>query len=57
MIVTDDCISCGQCIDVCPAGAIEIKSEGAGYGVAVINTELCCECGVCREICPNDAIE
>jgi ferredoxin len=54
--ITDDCISCGQCIEFCEQGAIEIKSTH-GYGQAVIKKEKCIKCGLCLVFdCPGDAI-
>lgn len=51
VVITDDCIECGSCIDECPEEAI---SEGDGK--YVIDQELCIECLSCLETCPNDAI-
>ncbi|ADI01458.1 MAG TPA: 4Fe-4S binding protein [Syntrophothermus lipocalidus] len=48
--ITDECISCGVCVDECPVGAI---SEGDDK--YVIDPELCTECGACAEICPVEA--
>ncbi len=47
--ITDDCISCGACADVCPVSAI---SEGDGK--YVIN-EDCISCGACADTCPVEA--
>jgi NAD-dependent dihydropyrimidine dehydrogenase PreA subunit len=51
VIITDECIECGACADVCPEEAI---SEGDGK--YVIDQELCAECLSCLDECPNEAI-
>ena len=49
--ITDRCIACGMCVDVCPSDAV---SEGDVYR---IDPTRCLECGSCREVCPEEAIE
>ncbi len=49
--ITDECVMCGACADVCPASAI---SEGDGK--YEINPDECLECGACFNECPNEAI-
>ncbi|ODS38927.1 ferredoxin [Candidatus Altiarchaeales archaeon WOR_SM1_SCG] len=49
--ITEDCVSCGSCVDECPVGAI---SEGKG--IYVIDPDKCTECGACAEVCPAGAI-
>lgn len=49
--ISDDCLLCGSCPDVCPAGAI--SEEDRRY---VIDPSLCTDCGACAEQCPVDAI-
>lgn len=49
--ITDDCLSCGSCVDECPVEAIR---EDAG--TYVIDAETCTDCGSCAEVCPADAI-
>ena len=48
--ITDDCISCGACVDECPCGAI---SEGDGK--YVIDADACADCGACADACPVGA--
>lgn len=50
VVVAEKCAGCGICVDVCPAGAIQIT------GIAVINDEICTGCAVCISECPNQAI-
>ncbi|MHB9024185.1 MAG: DUF362 domain-containing protein [Armatimonadota bacterium] len=50
-VISDDCVSCGACVDECPVDAI---SEGADK--YVIDADACTDCGACAEVCPNDAI-
>lgn len=57
LIITDECISCGSCVDECPNQAIS-----AGDSIYVINPNLCTECvgffdePQCVNVCPVDAI-
>ena len=48
--ISDECIACGSCIDVCPAEAI---AEGDIY---VIDPAACTDCGTCADECPSEAI-
>ncbi len=49
--ISDECIACGACVDVCPVEAI---SEGDPY--YKIDPELCTDCGACVDECPVEAI-
>jgi predicted Fe-Mo cluster-binding NifX family protein/ferredoxin len=44
------CAGCGVCLDVCPAGAIEVNKQ------AVVDAEACTGCAACVSECPNGAI-
>ena len=45
------CLGYGDCVAVCPEGAIEIKD-----GVARIDPRKCIGCGLCARTCPNSII-
>ncbi len=51
-VITDECISCGVCVDECAVAAI---SEGEDK--YVIDPEKCTDCGSCAEVCPTEAIK
>lgn len=49
--IENNCIKCGQCIDVCPQKCIDIKEN-----IAVINQKHCLHCGNCFEKCTVNAV-
>ena len=49
--ISDECVSCGSCVDECPVDAIS-----QGNPIYVINADTCIDCGVCVSSCPVDAI-
>lgn len=50
--VTEKCIGCGQCSEICPAGCIEMVS-----GKPQWNGKGCVQCTACINRCPAMAIE
>lgn len=57
--VGEGCTGCGECVDLCVAGAISISnaiSNAISEGVAVINDEYCKGCGNCVKACPVNAV-
>ena len=48
--ITNECISCGKCAQVCPQNAIATGSP------SIIRQEHCLHCGNCFEHCPVSAI-
>jgi len=47
----EDCNGCGECVDICPTGAIILQN-----GKAVLDDVLCEGCQVCIDSCPQGAI-
>ena len=50
IIDEDQCTGCGNCVDSCPYGAIELENNMA---IVLPNCNLC---GICVESCPVEAI-
>jgi ferredoxin len=47
------CTGCGQCIAVCPTGALAQVDDKA----ALVFPDLCTYCAACEDVCPVGAIE
>lgn len=47
----ETCSACGECVDVCPLEAIEIKDD-----VAVVDADTCGDCGACVDVCPTESL-
>lgn len=50
-LCTCGCLGYGDCVAVCPQGAIDIIDR-----VAKINKAKCIGCGLCAKVCPNNLI-
>lgn len=50
--ITDKCIGCKKCLEVCPQGCIDFTN-----GYARIIQSSCLHCGNCFTICPVKAVE
>lgn len=48
--VNDNCIACGQCVNICPRGNIKIVNNKASIGTD------CAQCLGCLQFCPKNAI-
>jgi len=48
------CVSCGQCVKVCPQNAITMVEKKKPV---VLNQEKCIRCGSCKDVCKFEAIE
>ena len=49
--ITENCIGCGVCVDVCPQKCIDVSGRPL-----VIRQENCLHCGNCWRECPADAV-
>ena len=46
------CIGLGDCVSVCPNGAVNVEN-----GLAKVTAEKCVGCGLCADACPNNIID
>ena len=56
-VVTEDCIACQDCFNICPVQTITMEENASGKKYALINDDECIRCYCCHETCPQDAIE
>lgn len=54
--MNDKCVSCKQCLPVCPVGCFTTESINNKEKVFFDST-LCLGCGVCERVCKLDALE
>ena len=52
VIDMERCKSCGQCVEVCPDAAVQMREE-----VYVVDYEYCKGCGLCISVCQKAQIE
>jgi Pyruvate/2-oxoacid:ferredoxin oxidoreductase delta subunit len=51
--IGDDCIGCGECVELCPYHAIELNED---EDCAQIIFDRCMGCSVCESQCPTEVI-
>ncbi len=52
--IDENCVKCGLCADLCPAGIIKVGEGGAPF-VAKEVEGMCIHCGQCVSFCPKRA--
>ena len=52
VFLTDPCIQCRKCIDICPVHALHLEGKSI-----IIDKKVCVRCYCCHEVCPAHAIE
>ncbi|NTV42650.1 MAG: 4Fe-4S binding protein, partial [Syntrophobacteraceae bacterium] len=51
------CIGCGKCVEICPFGALQMKTLRDGLQKAEVLETVCQGCGLCNATCPPKAIQ
>jgi len=54
-VMDDACVSCKQCVPVCPVGCFDVIDED-GKNKVVFDDSLCLGCGVCSRVCKPKAL-
>lgn len=57
----EDCIGCGQCINVCPIEAMTLVSANDPFKpkkrIARLNKDICLGCGLCARVCSTKSLQ
>ena len=51
VVEAEACISCGDCVERCPFGALSVPED-----VCVVDYARCVGCGLCATVCPTNAL-
>lgn len=49
----ENCMGCGGCEVICPAGAVSLKRNKQGFFQAEVDAARCIHCNLCDNICPQ----
>ncbi len=56
IIDEEKCQGCGECVEICPSGVLELQEKDGKKVAVVVNQEECLACRACEAQCPNNAI-
>lgn len=51
------CSGCGLCAEYCPANALSMKADEAGFLYPVLQADLCIHCDLCKKVCAFNELE
>jgi len=51
------CVTCGQCVNICPSGALKLHQIPGEKAILAIDRDKCIWCFKCVDICPSGALE
>ncbi|WON77381.1 choline TMA-lyase-activating enzyme [Serratia sp. UGAL515B_01] len=58
MFSRDKCVSCGECVDVCPVGIHSLIRDTEGHPQHRVDRNIACTgCRKCEETCPSEALD
>lgn len=49
----ESCYGCGACYNICPTGAISMKTNDEGFLEPFVDESECISCEKCRQVCPS----
>ena len=52
-VVSDKCIKCGKCSEVCPVGIMPAMIINDSKNAKDLGVEKCIKCGLCSYVCPS----
>lgn len=54
--VTQKCVGCSACQNICPVNAIKMVQDKSGFYIPLIDNTKCIECGKCENVCQQEKI-
>lgn len=51
-VLTEKCLGCGACLNVCKRDALRFVKNEEGFNEALLDINKCGNCNLCRKVCP-----